>query len=53
MTHEQRNALILKRIAEYTEKHTASPESARAALVREGLMRPAGRRKKVRIAVGS
>lgn len=37
MTHAERNAVIGKKIAIYTEKFAASRESARAAIKREGL----------------
>lgn len=37
MTHAERNAVIGKKIAVYTEKFTASRESAREAIKREGL----------------
>lgn len=37
MTIEQRNAEILRILAERTKANTASPERARAALISEGI----------------
>lgn len=37
MTIEQRNAAILKALAEQTKRNTVSPETARAALIAEGI----------------
>lgn len=37
MTLEQRNAAILKALAEQTKRNTVSPEAARAALIAEGI----------------
>jgi hypothetical protein len=37
MTLEQRNAAILKVLAEQTKAMTASPEAARKALIKEGI----------------
>jgi hypothetical protein len=36
MTNAERNARILKAIREYTEENMATPELARATLIREG-----------------
>lgn len=38
MTHEQRNAAILRKIEAYTRRVTATPEAAREALDREAKM---------------
>ena len=37
MTLEQRNAAILKVLAEQTKRNTKSPATARAALIKEGI----------------
>jgi len=37
MTIKQRNAAILKALAEQTKAMTASPETARKALIKEGI----------------
>lgn len=37
MTIEQRNAAILKALAEQTRRNTVSKEAARAALISEGI----------------
>ena len=37
MTHQQRNAAILKRIGSYTAASTTSKRTARRALAKEGL----------------
>jgi hypothetical protein len=48
MTHTERNAVIGKKIAIYTEKFAASRETARAAIKREGLSdKPKSKRKAV------
>ncbi len=46
MTHEQRNAAILRKIAEYTKTYTASSEIARATLIREGLIKAKTKKEK-------
>lgn len=58
MTIEQRNAAILKALAEQTKRNTVSRDTARAALISEGIytkdgqLRPkfGGPRKKARVA---
>ena len=42
MTLEQRNAAILKVLAEQTKRKTASQAKARAALIKEGIYTPMG-----------
>lgn len=42
MTLEQRNAAILKVLAEQTKRKTASRAKARAALIKEGIYTPKG-----------
>jgi len=37
MTQAQRNSAIKQLIKDYTRENTKSPESARAALIREGI----------------
>lgn len=42
MTLEQRNAEILKALADQAERNTVSQAAARAALIREGIYTPGG-----------
>lgn len=43
MTNEERRAAVIKALKQYTTANTATPEKARAALIREGIYTKAGR----------
>lgn len=42
MTLKERNALILKALKEQTKRDTASPETARKVLIKEGIYTKSG-----------
>ncbi|MDR6127629.1 hypothetical protein QE361_000416 [Sphingomonas sp. SORGH_AS802] len=43
MTSEKRRAAIIGLIEQYTETHLATPDTARAALINEGIYTKAGK----------